>query len=637
MMTPSFRDVDHAHLVTRAAAFVALVCIVILALSGWREWVSRNTELKNAEADMSNLARSLTQHADDTLEIADTILIGMVYRLENGGAEPAALARLQTFLDLRKATLSRVRGLFVYGEDGGWLVTTEKIDLAGLNNSDRIYFQHHRESTDRNTLIGKPVRSRSGGQWIITLSRRFDHPDGSFAGVALMSIDVTYFSQFYEQFNVGPNGAIVLLSTDGVILARSPDDGSYVGRDMASTPLFKGPYLSAGAHQFRSTLDGVQRLSFYKRSDRYPIMVLATEAKDDVLVSWRQQVSTHIAVVLALVTLIALLGIYIVRQLFVRQRMAAALAAKEAAFRLLAEESSDMVTRIGWDGKILYVSPSSAGIVGWRADQLIGTPALAGVNSEDLPRVELVVAALKRGEVEEARISYRTRHREKGEVWVESTMHVTKKSVTGEVDGVVAISRDMTAQKSLEHKLAALATLDGLTGLANRRQFDEQLEGEWARARRDGTPLSLLLIDVDHFKKFNDRYGHQAGDRCLQSVAKVLTAVAWRPTDLAARYGGEEFVMILPNTDSAGCEQVGDRIRSELRELGVVHELNPPSNLLTISLGGVTIWPNALQGSVESSSLVEAADQALYAAKSRGRDRLVMSAQVMMLSCDQTA
>jgi len=637
MMTPSFRDVDHAHLVTRAAAFVALVCIAILALSGWRELVSRNTELKNAEADMSNLARSLTQHAEDTFEVADTILIGMVYRLEHEGTGPEALARLKTFLDLRKATLSRIRGLFVYGEDGSWLLTTEKIDLAGLNNSDRVYFQHHRESTDRHTLIGKPVRSRSGGQWIITLSRRFNHPDGSFAGVALMSVDVAYFSQFYGQFDVGPNGAIALLSADGIVMARSPDDGSYVGRDVAATPLFKGPRLPAGAYQFTSALDGVQRLSFYKRSDRYPIMVLATEAKDDVLASWRQQVSIRIAVVLALVTLIALLGIYIVRQLFERQRIAATLVAKEAEFRLLAEGSSDMVTRIGWDGRILYVSPSSDRIVGWRADQLIGTPALAGVNGEDLPRVELVVAALKRGEAEDARVSYRTRHREKGEVWIESTMHVTRKSATGEVDGVVAISRDMTAHKSLENKLAALATLDGLSGLANRRHFDEQLEREWARARRDGTPLSLLMIDVDHFKKFNDQYGHQAGDRCLQSVARVLATMAWRPTDLAARYGGEEFVMILPNTDTAGCEQVGDRIRSELRELGIVHELNHPSNLVTVSLGGATIWPNAVQGSVESCSLVEAADQALYAAKSRGRDRLVMSAQVMTLSQGKTA
>jgi hypothetical protein len=126
----------------------------------------------------------------------------MVYRLDKDGTDPAAIARLQAFLDLRKATLSRIRGLFVYGEDGRWLLTTEKINLVGLNNSDRNYFQRHRESADLNTLIGQPVRSKSGGQWIVTLSRRYNHPDGSFAGVALMTIDVAYFSQFYAQFDV---------------------------------------------------------------------------------------------------------------------------------------------------------------------------------------------------------------------------------------------------------------------------------------------------------------------------------------------------------------------------------------------------------------------------------------------------
>jgi diguanylate cyclase (GGDEF)-like protein/PAS domain S-box-containing protein len=636
-MTVSLHSDAHTHLPIRAAAFVVLVCIAILALSGWREWTSRVTELKNSETDMSNLARSLAQHADDTFELSDAILIGMVDRLETDGTDSVAIARLQAFLDLRKATLARIRGLFVYGEDGRWLLTTEKLDFSGFNNNDRDYFGRHRESADRNTLIGKPVRSKSGGQWIVTLSRRFNHPDGRFAGVALMTIDVAYFSDFYAQFDVGPNGAIALLGADGVILARSPDDGTYVGRDMAKSPLFSGPRLPTGAYHFTSPLDGVERLSFYKRSDRYPIVVLATKAQDDVLESWRQEAVIRAVVVFALVALIAALGIYVVRQLFERHRMAAVLAGKEADFRMLAEESSDMVTRIDRDGRILYVSPSSARVVGWRAEQLLGTPALAGVNGEDLPQVELMVAALKRGEAEDARISYRTRHRQKGEIWIESTMHATRKSETGEIDGVVAISRDMTAHKDLEDKLAALAIIDGLTGIANRRHFDEQLEAEWARARRDNAPLSLLLIDVDHFKKFNDQYGHQAGDRCLQSIAKVLAAGGRRPADLAARYGGEEFVMLLPNTDAAGCEQVSDGFRFTLRDLGLVHELNHPSKLVTVSLGGATIWPSAAQGSVGSSSLIEAADRALYAAKNSGRDRLVMSARVMTLSQHDTA
>jgi diguanylate cyclase (GGDEF)-like protein len=205
-----------------------------------------------------------------------------------------------------------------------------------------------------------------------------------------------------------------------------------------------------------------------------------------------------------------------------------------------------------------------------------------------------------------------------------------KKVWNGEITGVVAISRDMTEHKDLEQKLAALATLDGLTGIANRRHFDEHLEREWARARRDGTALALLLIDVDHFKKYNDRYGHQAGDACLKRVAQTLAVQTRRAADIAARYGGEEFVLLLPDTDRAGCELIGRKIRSSLADLGIDHELNLPSRKVTVSIGGATAtWQNA---KASSSSLIEAADRALYSAKDEGRDRLVRSGRILELT-----
>jgi diguanylate cyclase (GGDEF)-like protein/PAS domain S-box-containing protein len=286
-----------------------------------------------------------------------------------------------------------------------------------------------------------------------------------------------------------------------------------------------------------------------------------------------------------------------------------------------------MVTRIGLDERIEYASPSSVRIVGWRPDQLVGTPAL--INPEDLPRFEKLIAALRGGETEEARMTYRTRHREKSEIWVESTFRITRK-VSGEIDGVVAISRDMTQQKDMEGRLATLAIEDGLTGLANRRRFDERLEEEWARACRERKSLALLLIDIDHFKAYNDEYGHPAGDACLRAVARILAAEAQRVTDLAARYGGEEFAMLLPNTDAAGCARIGERIRCAISEAGLVHVLNLPSGRVTASLGGAICQP-ASQKSAGRALLVEAADRALYAAKDGGRDRLVMAAQAARL------
>jgi diguanylate cyclase (GGDEF)-like protein/PAS domain S-box-containing protein len=625
------RELGRSRVPLWAAGFVALSCLAIVALSGWREWEARQVDLKNAEVDMANMASSLTQHAEDTFELADTILAGIVYRMEIGGTGVTAIGTIQTFLQARKYNRERIRGIFVYDETGRWLATSEDVDLNGLNNSDRDYFQQHRASSDRGTLIGRPVKSRSGGEWIITASRRFDHPDGSFAGVVLTSIDVSYFAKFYRRFDLGPNGAVSLLSADGIMLARSGDDqGAYVGMDLSKSPLFvnlhKGPH--ANVYYFKSPLDARQRLSFYRLSSRYPVLTLATQAEEDVLAPWRGQATVRIAIVSGLTLAIALIGLLLVRHLSERQRMAAALVAKEGDFRLLAEQSSDIVMRIGLDERIIYVSPSCTRILGWEPTKLLGTPALAGINPEDRPRVEKAISSLKSGEVEEARIIYRTLTRKKNEIWVETALRVTHSGAASDIDGVVAISRDVTEQKDLQDRLEALATTDGLTGLANRRHFDERLADEWARAKRDGTPFSLLLLDVDHFKKFNDQYGHQAGDVCLRALGGILGAQVRRPADLAARYGGEEFALLLPNTDADGCIQVSERVRDALRQLGMPHAQNSPSKLVTVSMGGVTSIPVQ---DVSGDMLVGAADQALYAAKENGRDRLVMSGEIVPL------
>lgn len=629
-MTASLRNASLRQLAFLAGGLVALICVALLTLSSLREWGLRHETLKAAEVDLANVAQSLVQHADDSFELADSLLIGLVHRLEADGIGPGAVQRLRDDIDLRKGTMGRVRALFVYDAAGRWLATTEPVNPALFNNSDREYFKQHRASPDKGLLIGSPIKSRSGGQWVITASRRFDHPDGSFAGVVLATIDASYFANFYRRFDLGSTGTITLLDKSGVILARSVDNKSAVGRDVSATPLFQDmdARRPAGLYYFTSPFDQTLRLSFYRLSDRFPLLILATDAKDAVLAPWRQEAIIRMALVLGLVMLIAGTGVYLVRQLLKGQRVAAVLAAKEADFRLLAEESSDMVMRIGFDERIIYVSPSCVRLLGWVADQLRGTFALAGVNAEDLPHVRETVRALKQGEVEESRLVYRTRHRDGNEIWLETALRATRDPETGRVNGVVAISRDMTAHKDLEQKLATLAIKDGLTGLANRRHFDDMLQQEWRRAERGGTPVSLVMMDVDYFKKFNDQYGHQAGDSCLKAVAKVIAAEARRPGDLAARYGGEEFVLLLPNTDEVGCALVAERIRQSLETLNLSHALNPPTKRVTMSIGGATGWPNAeTQGN--HPSLIAAADRALYAAKHAGRDRFVMSGQVV--------
>ena len=173
--------------------------------------------------------------------------------------------------------------------------------------------------------------------------------------------------------------------------------------------------------------------------------------------------------------------------------------------------------------------------------------------------------------------------------------------------------------------LQELSEQDGLTGIANRRRFDMKLNAEWSRARRSGSPLSLLLIDIDAFKALNDEYGHLRGDECLVTVARTMNSMALRSVDLVARYGGEEFAVILPGTDLPGAMEVGERLRATIQALGVPHNGSRFGQVLTISVGVATTGPGSRTA---CSGLVELADRALYRSKTRGRNRVTSSEEV---------
>lgn len=167
--------------------------------------------------------------------------------------------------------------------------------------------------------------------------------------------------------------------------------------------------------------------------------------------------------------------------------------------------------------------------------------------------------------------------------------------------------------------LESLAMLDGLTHIANRRRFDEAICAEWRRARRESSSISLVMLDIDHFKLFNDHYGHGAGDLALRSVAETLTNAAKRPGDLVARYGGEEFVAILPNTDVEGARYVAERFRLAVEACGIEHAYSPTADHITVSIGFATMVGCA--GDL-SEVLIASADRMLYLAKASGRNRV---------------
>jgi diguanylate cyclase (GGDEF)-like protein/PAS domain S-box-containing protein len=189
----------------------------------------------------------------------------------------------------------------------------------------------------------------------------------------------------------------------------------------------------------------------------------------------------------------------------------------------------------------------------------------------------------------------------------------------GTIVGAIESVRDITKRKQAEEKLKALSTLDGLTGLVNRRHFEEYFDREWKRSVRTGKPLSLVMCDIDYFKYYNDTYGHLQGDECLRKVAGALQKAVNRAGDLVARFGGEEFIVVLPETDPEGAVKVAEMLREKVESLKIEHKKSPVSSYLTISLGVATAVPSREDAARE---LISSADMALYQAKKEGRNRV---------------
>ena len=171
-----------------------------------------------------------------------------------------------------------------------------------------------------------------------------------------------------------------------------------------------------------------------------------------------------------------------------------------------------------------------------------------------------------------------------------------------------------------------MATIDSLTLIANRRMFDEVLEQEWKRMQRQEFPLSLLMCDVDYFKFYNDTYGHQAGDECLQNVASALSKAVQRSGDLVARYGGEEFAVILPNTNDLEAKKLAEKIVNAISDLKMPHSTSKASPYVTLSVGVASMTPKSNEE--EPATLISLADKALYQAKENGRNQAVATYKI---------
>lgn len=486
--------------------FIVVVMLAFVLVEGGRIWRDYRQAFDDAQNAVTNLARATAQHAEDAIRQVDAISAALAERLEGDGFAPSDRPRLHALLKQQVQIMPQLQGLFVYAADGSWVVTDKDAAPTQRNNADRPYFIYHRTHPGHQVRIGSVVRSRSTGDMVIPISRRLDHPDGSFAGVLLGTIKVDWFVRYYGDFKIDQRGALVLAKRDGTILVRRPFVEQVIGQSLAASEVFTKylPYASEGVVETVAVVDSMPRLYAFRALSSYPLVVEVGFSRESIIAPWRRDMLKSVLVLVLVLVALSAFGWIVLRQL--RERIA-----------------------------------------------------------------------------------------------IERALHQAHQT------------------------LKALALTDSLTGLGNRRRLDGVLEPEIRRARRQGYALALVMLDLDYFKAYNDRYGHPAGDQCLRRFADLLKQALKRPGDLAVRYGGEEFTLLLPNTDAQGASQIVQEILMLLRRQAMEHA-GSPLGRVSVSAGIAVGAPTVEE--VTPQNLMAAADKALYQAKREGRDRYSLAKEL---------
>ena len=294
------------------------------------------------------------------------------------------------------------------------------------------------------------------------------------------------------------------------------------------------------------------------------------------------------------------------------------------SYKTLLESTKAIPWKLDWASmQFTYIGPQIEALLGWEPSSWKSVEDWAARMHKDEREwvVDYCVSQSKSGIDHEA--DYRALTKDGNYVWIRDVVHVVRKE-NGEVDSLIGFMFDISERKKteqelikLQKELEELSFKDGLTGVANRRMFDSVIETEWLKARQNKQPLSLIIIDIDFFKEYNDFYGHLQGDDCLKQVAETLNNVKSRSRDFFGRFGGEEFIMLLPEADENAAWSIAERCRQALFKKQIPHEQSKVSQLLTISLGVSTMIPSQDD---EHNELISRADKQLYQAKQKGRN-----------------
>lgn len=478
---------------------MAMALAVIISAQLYQDRTNERAQAEEAAVNLTNaIARDISRHMD----LFRFVLASLRETVTSDAFDRIPLDLHDTVLFSHTAAPKALGVLFVTDANGIIMAESGRSEIKGQSRGWRPYFAYHRDHDDPAMMVSGPLVSATSGDPVIVLSMRLNHPDGSFRGVVVASMLLSYFDGLLSDLTLDPGASLSLLVDSGIVMARKPADPDAIGRDLRQEPLVMAAAGKRQAVYLEPGSMGGDRLVVSTAVEGSTMRVQMTQSLNQVWSNWRTKAWT-----IGITTAILMLGIIALIVLF---------------------------------------------------------------------------------------------HRESG--------------------------RRARAQHALalaNAKLERMATTDALTGIANRRMFDDILRREEAKAARTRQEAAVLMIDIDLFKSFNDTYGHSAGDATLRSVAQAVTRAVTRGSDLVARIGGEEFAVLLPETDLAGALIVAERVRAEVVALGIRHTGSPHGHV-TVSIGLAASITEAVTLNLDEA--LNHADQALYDAKKNGRNRVEVAA-----------
>lgn len=616
----------------RLSLWLALVCISVLFL--FPVWTERGAIIAREEDRLSEQAvlidSGLTRSLGGINRALEGVREEIPFFASRSDGWSLASRRMKAFVD----AMPGINGMFIL-DGAGTALAIGTIDSVRVphprgNFANKAYFQAVLPHPDPDVLYVSPPFVTDVGVWTFTLARAVVTPTGAFDGLVVATIDLNDYQLWLGSSRYVQDQFATIVHGRGVQIVSEPPDNGEPGRNVATPGLFFSRHIAAGASSsliHGSTPNAAGEFLIAARTvqpDKLhmsdALVVGVGRELSAVLAPWHFMLRGRL-LMLGLFWFVSLASLWTWQGS--RRRVRARALAQRRLIEHFFESPLSLLAILKADGRCVRLSAAWQHTMGWDVRALRGQTLHGYVHPDDDTAMEQArVAMEKMGKVDRYFCRLRDTTGQYHEFQIQGVLrdglqYIDARDVTQERQAQRAL-QDLNFQLlDKEQELLQLAQRDGLTQLANRRAFDEQLQLEWRRCLREQLPLSVLLIDIDQFKRYNDHYGHLAGDTCLKAVAGAMARCIHRPFDLLARYGGEEFVVLLPSTPADGAEAMAQELRRVVQDLSIVHAMAETAPCVTISVGIKTLVPDETQ---TLTAFIHAADMALYQAKLRGRN-----------------